>query len=249
MAINSALTRRFQYNLLRKLAADTKGIQLPGVLPESVTNPYLAKVKQQLAEATKTPAAPPAEPSTKEKIVSVLKAYSPYVGGGAALGALIGGGIGYGTGKNTVLGSLIGGGAGAALGGGGKYLYDRYGDKLFGKKAAEEEKPAEEPSVWQKVVAKLQGWGNTAKNAVWNDTTKSYAPYVGGAAALGALGGGLLGNQYKQTLLGSILGGVGGAGLGVGGKYLYDKYGAQWIADHFGKGKDKAPEKKEAPKK
>ena len=53
---------------------------------------------------------------------------------------------------------------------------------------------------------------------------KAYAPYVGGGAALGALLGGYIGYRNKQTLAGSLLGGLAGAGLGAGGKYLYEKY-------------------------
>lgn len=54
----------------------------------------------------------------------------------------------------------------------------------------------------------------------------SYAPYVGGSAALGALLGGYIGNRYKQTLAGSLLGGIAGAGLAGAGKYAFDKYRA-----------------------
>ena len=55
----------------------------------------------------------------------------------------------------------------------------------------------------------------------------SYAPYVGGGAALGALLGGYIGYRNNQTLAGSLLGGLGGAGLAAGAKYLYDRYNAQ----------------------
>lgn len=65
------------------------------------------------------------EEDPKERIKRVLYAYAPYVGGGAAIGALLGGGIGYAN-DNTLLGSLGGTIAGAGLGAGAKYLYDRY---------------------------------------------------------------------------------------------------------------------------
>ena len=65
------------------------------------------------------------EEDPKERIKQLLYAYAPYVGGGAAIGALLGGGIGYAN-DNTLLGTLGGTIAGAGLVGGGKYLYDRY---------------------------------------------------------------------------------------------------------------------------
>ena len=55
----------------------------------------------------------------------------------------------------------------------------------------------------------------------------SYAPYVGGGALLGALGGGYIGHSNNQTLAGGLLGGLVGAGLGAAGKYAYDKYKAR----------------------
>lgn len=61
----------------------------------------------------------------RERIKQLLKAYAPYVGGGAALGALLGGGIGYRSG-NTLAGGLLGLGGGALLGAAGKYAYDKY---------------------------------------------------------------------------------------------------------------------------
>ena len=61
----------------------------------------------------------------KARIKQLLYAYAPYVGGGAAIGALLGGGIGYAN-DNTLLGTLGGTIAGAGLGGTAKYLYDRY---------------------------------------------------------------------------------------------------------------------------
>lgn len=65
------------------------------------------------------------EEDPKERMKRVLYAYAPYVGGGAIIGALLGGGIGYAN-DNTLLGTLGGTIAGAGLVGGGKYLYDRY---------------------------------------------------------------------------------------------------------------------------
>lgn len=51
-----------------------------------------------------------------------------------------------------------------------------------------------------------------------------YAPWTAGGALLGGVTGGLIGSRHKKTLLGSILGSVGGAGLATAGKYAYDKY-------------------------
>ena len=61
----------------------------------------------------------------KNRIKQLLYSYAPYVGGGAAIGALLGGGVGYAN-DNTLLGTLGGTIAGAGLGAGAKYLYDRY---------------------------------------------------------------------------------------------------------------------------
>lgn len=51
-----------------------------------------------------------------------------------------------------------------------------------------------------------------------------YAPWTAGGALVGGVTGGLIGGKHKRTLLGSILGSVGGAGLATAGKYAYDKY-------------------------
>lgn len=51
-----------------------------------------------------------------------------------------------------------------------------------------------------------------------------YAPWTVGGALVGGITGGLIGGKHKRTLLGSILGSVGGAGLATAGKYAYDKY-------------------------
>lgn len=61
----------------------------------------------------------------RERLKQLLKAYAPYVGGSAALGALLGGGLGYRSG-NTLAGGLLGLGGGALLGAAGKYAYDKY---------------------------------------------------------------------------------------------------------------------------
>lgn len=61
----------------------------------------------------------------RERIKQVLLSYAPYVGGSAALGALLGGGLGYRSG-NTLAGGLLGLGGGALLGAAGKYAYDKY---------------------------------------------------------------------------------------------------------------------------
>lgn len=51
-----------------------------------------------------------------------------------------------------------------------------------------------------------------------------YAPWLLGGGLAGAGLGSAIGSQYKNTLLGAILGGAGGVGLGGLGKYVYDKY-------------------------
>ena len=61
----------------------------------------------------------------RERIKQMLYSYAPYVGGGAAIGALLGGGIGYAN-DNTLAGGLLGGLVGAGLGVAGKYAYDKY---------------------------------------------------------------------------------------------------------------------------
>lgn len=65
------------------------------------------------------------EEDPKERIKQLLYAYAPYVGGGAAIGALLGGGIGYAN-DNTLLGTLGGTITGAGLAAAGKYAYDKY---------------------------------------------------------------------------------------------------------------------------
>lgn len=75
--------------------------------------------------------------------------------------------------------------------------------------------------------AELRRQGVESERERIKQLLRSYAPYVGGGAALGALLGGYIGYRNNQTLAGSLLGGLGGAGLGVGAKYLYDRYNAQ----------------------
>jgi hypothetical protein len=65
------------------------------------------------------------EAEQKERIKQLLYAYAPYVGGGLALGSVLGGLVGSRY-DNTLVGGLVGGLGGAALGGAGKYAYDKY---------------------------------------------------------------------------------------------------------------------------
>lgn len=51
-----------------------------------------------------------------------------------------------------------------------------------------------------------------------------YAAYGAGGALLGGLAGGLIGHNYNKTLLGTLIGGATGAGLGLGGRYLYNRF-------------------------
>lgn len=50
----------------------------------------------------------------------------------------------------------------------------------------------------------------------------AYAPWLFGGGVLGAGLGGVIGDEYNNTLLGALLGGVGGAGIAAGIKYLND---------------------------
>lgn len=61
----------------------------------------------------------------RERIKQVLLSYAPYVGGGLALGSVLGGLVGSRYNK-TLAGGLLGGIAGAGLAGAGKYAYDKY---------------------------------------------------------------------------------------------------------------------------
>lgn len=140
--------QQFQANFLRKMAAaesigqvgdkkiaDTRqNERLAGneafrtMFPS--TAPILAPDYQKMMENTRTAwqneeEAAAAAAEKRERIKQLLKAYAPYVGGGAALGALLGGGIGYRSG-NTLAGGLLGLGGGALLGAAGKYAYDKY---------------------------------------------------------------------------------------------------------------------------
>ena len=51
-----------------------------------------------------------------------------------------------------------------------------------------------------------------------------YAAYGAGGALLGGLAGGIIGHNYNKTLLGTLIGGATGAGLGLGGRYLYNRF-------------------------
>lgn len=51
-----------------------------------------------------------------------------------------------------------------------------------------------------------------------------YGAYGVGGALLGGLVGGAIGHNYNKTLLGTLLGGATGAGLGLGGRYLYNRF-------------------------
>ena len=51
-----------------------------------------------------------------------------------------------------------------------------------------------------------------------------YAAYGAGGALLGGLVGGAIGHNYNKTLLGTLIGGATGAGLGLGGRYLYNRF-------------------------
>lgn len=51
-----------------------------------------------------------------------------------------------------------------------------------------------------------------------------YAAYGVSGALLGGLVGGTIGHNYNKTLLGTLLGGATGVGLGLGGRYLYNRF-------------------------
>lgn len=74
--------------------------------------------------------------------------------------------------------------------------------------------------------AELRRQGVESERERIKQLLRSYATYVGGGAALGALLGGYIGYRNKQTLAGSLLGGLGGAALAGAGKYAFDKYRA-----------------------
>ena len=56
------------------------------------------------------------------------------------------------------------------------------------------------------------------------EKAKAYAPWALGSAVVGGGLGGWIGSKYDHTLLGTLLGGVGGYALGNIGKGLYEKY-------------------------
>lgn len=147
---NAARVQQFQANFLRKMAAagsqTEQNAQNQAVADTQrrerlanneafrtlfpTTGPILAPDYQKMMENTRTAwqneeEAAAAAAAKRERIKQVLLAYAPYVGGGAALGALFGGGIGYRSG-NTLAGGLLGLGGGALLGAAGKYAYDKY---------------------------------------------------------------------------------------------------------------------------
>lgn len=64
------------------------------------------------------------------------------------------------------------------------------------------------------------------------EQAKAYAPWTLGSAVVGGGLGGWIGSKYDRTLLGILLGGVGGYALGGIGKGLYEKYAK---GDRYGK--------------
>lgn len=145
---SAARVQQFQANFLRKMAAaDSIGQAADKKSADTrrnerlanneafrtmfpATAPILAPDYQKTMENTRIAwqneeEAAAAAAAKRERIKQVLLAYAPYVGGGAALGALFGGGIGYRSG-NTLAGGLLGLGGGALLGAAGKYAYDKY---------------------------------------------------------------------------------------------------------------------------
>lgn len=107
---NAARVQQFQANFLRKMAAADS----PTAQTQQNQQPQ-QQMTQEEAEAV----------ARRERIKQVLKAYAPYVGGGLALGSVLGGLVGSRY-DNTLVGGLVGGLGGAALGGAGKYAYDKY---------------------------------------------------------------------------------------------------------------------------
>lgn len=66
---------------------------------------------------------------------------------------------------------------------------------------------------------------NCQRNCLRKYASKGgYAAYGAGGALLGGLVGGVIGHNYNKTLLGTLLGGAAGAGLGLGGRYLYNRF-------------------------
>ena len=66
---------------------------------------------------------------------------------------------------------------------------------------------------------------NCQRNCLRKYASKGgYGAYGVGGALLGGLVGGAIGHNYNKTLLGTLLGGAAGAGLGLGGRYLYNRF-------------------------
>ena len=66
---------------------------------------------------------------------------------------------------------------------------------------------------------------NCQRNCLRKYASKGgYAVYGAGGALLGGLVGGAIGHNYNKTLLGTLIGGATGAGLGLGGRYLYNRF-------------------------
>lgn len=147
---NAARVQQFQANFLRKMAAagspTEQNAQNQAVADTQrrerlanneafrtlfpTTGPILAPDYQKIMENTRTAwqneeEAAAAVAEKRERIKQVLKAYAPYVGGGLALGSVLGGLVGSRY-NNTLAGGLLGGLAGAGLAGAGKYAYDKY---------------------------------------------------------------------------------------------------------------------------
>ena len=105
--------QQFQANFLRKMAAADS----PTAQKQQNQQPQQPQQQMTQEEAEVV--------ARRERIKQVLKAYAPYVGGGLALGSVLGGLVGSRY-DNTLVGGLVGGLGGAALGGAGKYAYDKY---------------------------------------------------------------------------------------------------------------------------
>lgn len=110
---NAARVQQFQANFLRKMAnagSPTEQKAQNQQVPQGNQDETIEDVSRRVQ---------------RERIKQVLKAYAPYVGGGLALGSVLGGLVGSRY-NNTLAGGLIGGLGGAALAGAGKYAYDKY---------------------------------------------------------------------------------------------------------------------------
>lgn len=138
---SAARVQRFQANFLRKMAAadnptaqKQQNQQRPQLSEEELANlTNLGYSMEDAVQQTLWNQKLENDPEMRakynafrrERLKQLLKAYAPYVGGSAALGALLGGGLGYRSG-NTLAGGLLGLGGGALLGAAGKYAYDKY---------------------------------------------------------------------------------------------------------------------------